>query len=164
MVRRSPRFFSTQKDDTKRIGEAFQADVPSFSSSQPCLEDSREEALWIPEKDDSKAQRLRERLGLPPATRFAHDEQLLLALFKADYNVDRAMRHFHDVKHATSTPKKTFTSEELATFAKALKLKRFRKDFFRIQKDFLPRFTVRELVELYYSLKHMDPWRKATKT
>ncbi|KAK0408283.1 hypothetical protein QR680_003868 [Steinernema hermaphroditum] len=150
-----------------RVGTAFQADIPELRPKNFPLDESREETLWIPEEDDSKARQLSEQLGLDEKLNFNQDERLLLALYIANYNVERAAWLIESIEDANppdrtiTLPRKRIGDQELVVFSRGVK--RFRKNFSEIRRRLLPRFTVGELVELYYVLKEVQLRKKSSR-
>ncbi|KAK0409160.1 hypothetical protein QR680_004376 [Steinernema hermaphroditum] len=140
-----------------RIGDTYQADIPDLLVAEPCIDNNREDALWIPQKSGDPVKDLSRQLSLEGTTEHSNEEALLFSLYIANYSVERARTLFSSGDQVNAPdrtitlPRKPFKQKEWLAFKRGLKM--YGKDFRKIQRRYLRDRTVGDLVEVYYDLK-----------
>uniref|UniRef100_A0A1I7YXB4 ELM2 domain-containing protein n=1 Tax=Steinernema glaseri TaxID=37863 RepID=A0A1I7YXB4_9BILA len=149
-----------ERDYQGRIGNEFQVDIPEYDEVSPVNKGDRAKTIWVPEEDENKVDELRKRTQSEDDLPFSNEERLLSSLYASDYDVDKAISLFRagtqtNAAHRTrSQPEKPFSCEEWLAFKKGFKT--YGKNFFEIQRRWLPQRTVGDLVEVYCDLKQCE--------
>jgi len=150
-----------------RIGENYQVDEKNIPELKVALDYGNdadfETNLWAPSSDCDAAKFLtdyRKKKKMRPEVNekvrnrcLADCEDALSQLMICNYRTSAAHKRIQ--ARARLTPKRKWTNEDIANFELGLSLKG--KNFFKIQKEHLPKKTIKDLVEYYYY------WKKSSR-
>lgn len=137
------------------VGPSFQCKIPDLCSEYVREFQDNDELLWKPE-DNLNDENLNKYLtNLKKNGPLFNTEDALFNLLKNNYNTEKAIDQLKtntELQSKVNQTPKPFTAAEYSAFEEGLK--KFEKNFSKIQKKKLPKRSVNDLVHFYYHWKH----------
>uniref|UniRef100_A0A1I7Z1X7 SANT domain-containing protein n=1 Tax=Steinernema glaseri TaxID=37863 RepID=A0A1I7Z1X7_9BILA len=141
-----------------RVGPAYQTMTPDYFGPNPTEPSTHKgKTMWIPQATEETIEEVYRTFGQDQLVPRYDDEEVLHALYSNGYCVPTRIEEIEEhglvnpPKRTINNPRRTFSAAEVDEFEEGLMM--FGKNFFNIRKRYLPKHTVGELIEFYYTWK-----------